>query len=107
MSRSRKKAIVKDNGSKKIYWKTIRRVVKNTIKKFSNDKTYLVNRDLDYMDLDELEEYVEVYKDEKVLDDIIPSPKEIVNDYTYCDHTIDYEHEKWSNDEHRIKNRRK
>ena len=38
MSRSYKKAIVKDNGSKDIYWKTIRRVVKNTIKKFSNTK---------------------------------------------------------------------
>ena len=105
MSRSRKKAIVKDNGSKKIYWKTIRRVVKHTIKKFTNAKLYEENIELNY---GEPEVFGwEEYKDEKVLDDMIPKPKEIINDYTYCDHTIDYEHEKWSNDEHRIKNRRK
>lgn len=101
MSRSYKKAIVKDNGSKDIYWKTIRRVVKNTIKKFSNTKYYEENIELNYSEPDVF------VKDEKELEDMIKQPKEIINDYNYSDYTIDFEHKKWNNEYLKIKNRRK
>lgn len=105
MSRSYKKAIVKDNGSKDIYWKTIRRVVKNTIKKFSNAKYYQINRELNYGEPDVFG--WDDYKDEKELEDMIKQPKEIIDDYNYSDYTIDFEHKKWKNEFLKIKNRRK
>jgi hypothetical protein len=67
MSRSRRQPIIKDRprNEKKstIYWRTVRRVI--------NDKVRLLKYEPD--------------SDEK-----IPEPKEIVNDYDYCDYVIDY-----------------
>lgn len=68
MSRSVKKAIVKDSKPDK-YWKQIRSTIKNTIRSSSLE------------DLEELE---------------IPDPKTIVNDYDYCDWTADYEHKSFA-----------
>lgn len=67
MSRSYKKAIVKDRGLKKLYWKIVRRVINERVKKYLNT------------DPDDVE---------------IPNPKEIMNDYNYSDYTIDYHHDK-------------
>lgn len=105
MSRSYKKAIVKDNGSKDIYWKTIRRVVKYTIKKFTNAKYYKDNIELNYAEPDVFG--WDDYKDEKELHNMIKQPREIIDDYNYSDYTIDFEYKKWSNEEYKIKNRRK
>ena len=89
MSRSYKKAIIKDKGLKDIYWKTIRRRIKQAV-----NKMLLTNPD-------------EV---------LLPDPKEIINDYDYSDYTIDYEHTRslnyfWYNGNHdnkwTIKARRK
>lgn len=62
MSRSYKKAILKDKGMKKTYWRTVRRVINQAV------KNSLTNPDI-----------------------IIPIPKQIINDYDYCDYIIDYE----------------
>lgn len=76
MSRSYKKAIVKDRGLKDYYWKKIRRVTKQIVKSLSIDNS----------------------------DDILlPHPKEVMNDYDYSDYKIDYEYERgssyfWYND---------
>jgi hypothetical protein len=90
MSRSRKKAIIKDRPRRKkkasLYWRNIRSTIKNSIRSCKN--------------LEDLE---------------IPDPKTIVNDYDYCDYTIDYEFDTeptkyWSREyilENREKNRRK
>lgn len=72
MSRSRKKAIVKDNGiSTSEYWKPIRRIWKQTINQF--------------------------YKKERFgyweFDDSLPNPKSLIDDYNYSDYTFDYEHD--------------
>lgn len=71
MSRSRKKAIIKQarrNYKKStMYWRTIRSAIKNTIRSCRN-----------YEDLE------------------IPDPKTIVNDYDYSDYTIDYEYDRSS-----------
>lgn len=68
MSRSRKKAILKDkprNGKKaSSYWRAVRSRIKTAIKSCKN--------------YEELE---------------IPNPKTVVNDYDYCDYIIDYEHD--------------
>lgn len=66
MSRSRRKAIIKDRPrnykKSSMYWRKIRRTSKNFFK--SND-------------LDE---------------GLIPQPKEIYNDYDYCDYIFNYEY---------------
>lgn len=68
MSRSYKKAIIKDVGfCKKIYWKTHRRII-NSIISSTN-----------ISDLDEI---------------VLPHPREIINDYSYSDYKIDYEYNK-------------
>lgn len=70
MSRSTKKALIKDaprNFKKStIYWRTIRRVINYTLRKFRND-------------VDEM---------------ILPKEKSIVNDYNYSDHSTDCRFEK-------------
>ena len=67
MSRSYKKAIIKDNGcGGKTYRKTIRRSINNNLKE-----------QLQLNDLDELE---------------LKDPKNIINDYTRCDWIWDYEY---------------
>lgn len=64
MSRSRRKPIIKDSprNEKKssLYWRTIRRVTKQKVHELKTNP--------------EIE---------------IPNPKEIVDDYDYCDYTID------------------
>jgi hypothetical protein len=69
MSRSHKKAIIKDrprnHKKSSLYWRRVRSAIKNKIRSCD--------------DLDKLE---------------IPNPKTIVNDYDYCDYIIDYEHDK-------------
>jgi len=105
MSRSYKKAIIKDNGSKDIYWKTIRRVVKNTIKKFYNAKYYQINRELNYSEPDVFG-WDDDFKNEKELEDMIKQPKEMIDDYNYSDYTIDMENDEYYKDR-RDKYRRK
>ena len=65
MSRSYKQAVIKDSPrnfkKSQIYWRTIRRVINYTIRKFRNN-------------LDEM---------------ILPKEKSIVNDYDYSDYTSD------------------
>lgn len=71
MSRSKRKPIVKDgprNQKKSTsYWRTVRRVINDSVRQLK-------------------------YDDETVL----PKPKEIVNDYDYCDYIIDYRN--WDSD---------
>lgn len=65
MSRSRRKPIVKDgprnHKKSSLYWRPVRRV--------TNEKVRYLNEELD--------------------DEIIPDPKEIVNDYDYSDYKHD------------------
>ena len=69
MSRSRRQPIIKDtprNHKKSaLYWRTIRRVTKQ--------KVHILKIDPDVS---------------------IPIPKEIVNDYNYCDYVIDFRYGK-------------
>lgn len=84
MSRSRKKAIIKDRPRKKtnIYHKTIRSATNQVVRELAKLE-----------EPDELE---------------IPSPKNIINDYNYCDWIFDAEHSdgKWAK-ENKTKLRRK
>jgi hypothetical protein len=74
MSRSRRKPIVKDrprNDKKSsLYWRIVRRVINGKVRQLSK------------MDEDETS---------------LPEPKEIVNDYDYCDYKIDYRDPSWDN----------
>lgn len=74
MSRSRRKPIVKDRprNEKKssLYWRIVRRVINGKVRQIS--KT----------DEDETN---------------LPEPREIVNDYDYCDYIIDYRDPSWEN----------
>lgn len=67
MSRSRRQPVIKDrprNEKKSTsYWRTVRRVIKNSVR---------------------------LLKYEPESEETIPKPKEIVNDYDYCDYVIDY-----------------
>jgi hypothetical protein len=76
MSRSRRQPIIKDRprNEKKstLYWRTVRRVI--------NDK-------------------VRMLKYEPDSDENMPEPKEIVNDYDYCDYMIDYRNDGINNKE--------
>lgn len=65
MSRSYKRAIIKDKGLKDIYWKIVRSRINQHVKKFLKEP-----------DLEEV---------------TIPEPKEIINDYSFCDFVNDYE----------------
>jgi hypothetical protein len=73
MSRSRKQPIIKDRprNEKKssLYWRIVRRVI--------NGKVRQINK-----------------SDEDETD--LPQPKEIVNDYDYCDYIMDYRDPSWS-----------
>lgn len=97
MSRSYKKAILKDkpkNHSRTaMYWRKIRRVIKNKIRSYPWG---LINQTMD----DERYEYSpdwgmslikDMPKDIPDLEDTLPDPKSIVNDYDYCDFIIDFE----------------
>lgn len=82
MSRSRKKAIYKDRGSKNIYHKVIRSNINQVVREAKKLE-----------DPEEIE---------------IPDGKTIINDYDYCDYSIDAEHDndpRWA--ELKIKLRRK
>lgn len=68
MSRSRKKAIYKDVSYKKrVYHRIVR----------SNINQHVRNS----------------YKLESVDDLVLPNPKEIINDYDYCDWSVNWEHD--------------
>jgi hypothetical protein len=73
MSRSRRQPIIKDRprNEKKssLYWRIVRRVINNKVRQ-------IIKTDEDEVDL--------------------PEPKEIVNDYDYCDYVIDYRDPGWS-----------
>lgn len=77
MSRSRKIPIIKDRprNSKKStgYWRVVRRVINGKV------------RNID---------------EENADDNIIPIPKEIVNDYDYCDYIVDFRKD-WAEKEER------
>ena len=61
MSRSRKKPIYKDaprsHKKSSVYWRTVRRVINERVR----------------------------YYYERVDDEVLPDPQEIINDYDYCD----------------------
>jgi hypothetical protein len=86
MSRSRRKPIVKDRprNEKKssLYWRIVRRVINGKVRQ-------IIKTDEDETDL--------------------PQPREIVNDYDYCDYVIDYRDTNWSEKhrEYREKQKRK
>jgi hypothetical protein len=73
MSRSRRQPIIKDRprNEKKssLYWRIVRRVINSKVRQ-------IIKTDEDEVDL--------------------PEPKEIVNDYDYCDYVIDYRDPGWS-----------
>ena len=71
MGKSYKKPIIKDKGMKSIYHRLCKRAIKNYIKSHKHE-------------LDDLD-----------FEFVIPNFKSIVNDYTYCDYIIDYEHYKF------------
>lgn len=66
MSRSRKKPIYKDrlrsNKKSSVYWRTVRRVINERVR----------------------------YHNERVDNETLPEPQEIVNDYDYCDWIYDH-----------------
>lgn len=84
MSRSRKKPIIKDaprNYKKStLYWRRIRSVVNQKVRGFINGQRE---------------------------DDTLPIPKEIVNDYDYCDYKIDYRKGWAKNDKNKERAKRK
>jgi hypothetical protein len=74
MSRSRRKPIIKDrprNAKKSsLYWRVVRRVINDKVRQIKSNP----EKDLS-----------------------LPEPKEIVNDYDYCDYKIDYRDPDWKN----------
>lgn len=82
MSRSRRVPVIKDSprNHKKssFYWRKVRRVI--------NEKVKMIIKDTENTD--------------------IPDPKSIVNDYDYCDYTIDLR-DKEENNKQKIKAKRK
>lgn len=91
MSRSYRRAIIKDrprNYKKStIYWRTVRRVINQKV----NQLKYYFDevKKFDMMDEDEILRI----DDTKSIEDRIPNPKVIVNDYDYSDYTFDDEHD--------------
>jgi len=69
MSRSRRQPIIKDRSRNEkkstSYWRRVRRVINN---------------------------FVSSIKYDIELEETLPKPKEIINDYDYCDYVIDYRH---------------
>jgi len=63
MSRSHKKPILKDKANVALYWRTIRHRIKQQVNK-------LIKEDPDEVRISE--------------------PKELINDYNYCDWKLDY-----------------
>lgn len=122
MSRSRKKAIVKDKGSmKEVYWRVHRRVNKQIVRHFYESATHKISC---YNNWDDYFEYRRKFEDqgyseeeasmmayEEVEDNEdfpicsnfhqdwgeepnVKFPKELVNDYDYSDYRLDYEWDK-------------
>lgn len=95
MSRSYKKAIIKDSykGRTAIYWRKVRRAIKNKIRSYPwaihnqtmDDERYEYNPDWEMSLIKDMPE------DIPDLEDTLPDPKSIIEDYTYCDYIIDYE----------------
>lgn len=82
MSRSTRRAIVKERprNIKKstLYWRHIRRVIKNKIKSYPWG--HYLYYDCELKDQPPIE-----------LEDTLPDPRSVVNDYDYQDYIIDYE----------------
>jgi len=91
MSRSYKKAILKDKGLKKIYWKIIRHITKKVVDAIV--VSYNRTGNTTYVDTT-IPENLQLVDTLEIIDENIniPSPKSIMNDYDYCDYIIDYEH---------------
>lgn len=125
MSRSTRKAIYKDKGHRKNdYWKVHRRVNKANFKyaitsQFTEKFTYQSDWDDSYKDIDEDDEigwiiyswnnkecydfYMSNLKvnDIKDLEIEFKNPKELINDYDYCDYIIDEEND-WATSSHNL-----
>lgn len=122
MSRSRKKAIVKDKGPmKEVYWRVHRRANKQIVRHFYESATHKISC---YNNWDDYFEYRRKFEDqgyseeeasmmayEEVEDNEdfpicsnfhqdwgeepnVKLPKELVNDYDYSDYRLDYEWDK-------------
>ena len=91
MSRSRRKAIVKEVGKlKKVYWRIYRRVNSQIVKNYSL-KEWVEPIYYDYYEDDEGDHYAPIPED-IFLEDKVVSPKQLINDYDYSDFTLDYEY---------------
>lgn len=94
MSRSHRKPIVKDKGYKKrSYWKTIRRTWNISYKKIAKSLTESGSFNW-WIGYDEDEKYYKseelksIEKDIYEADLTLKNPKEIINDYDYCDYIL-------------------
>ena len=79
MSRSRRKAIIKDGGFGSEYWRTVRRVQKQSLQKIPK------NIEITFMDADD-----------KLIEELnveIPHNRQIINDWDFCDYKIDWEYD--------------
>ena len=91
MSRSRRKAIVKDVGHlKRVYWRIYRRVNSQIVKNYSL-KEWVEPIYYDYYEDDEGDHYAPIPED-IFLEDKVVSPKQLINDYDYSDYRIDYQY---------------
>lgn len=96
MSRSFRKAILKDSykGRTALYWRRIRRVIKNKIRSYPwaihnqtmDDERY------EYDPSGEMSLIENMPEDIPDLEDTLPDPKSVVNNYDYSDYTFDYEY---------------
>ena len=89
MSNSYRKAFVRDkprNAKRSsLYWRGIRRSVKNLVSTFKN-------RWIDPYRTIKLDELPGNFQDIEFLEDTIPDPRAIINDYDYEDYKLDYEY---------------
>lgn len=109
MSRSYKIPVLKDKPRNykrtSAYWRPIRRIINQIVSTYKNkyDDSIL---DLWYgEDCDELEIKI-VEENSTMLGTEIPNPKNIVNDWDYCDYVSDFRNP-WGDKEDKIKYSRK
>ena len=76
MSRSYKKPILKDKSDSRWYNRTIRRVTKNSFRKSTQE---MMNYSPQWL----------WEADDEITEIEIPSPKNIINDWSYCDWKVD------------------
>jgi len=115
MSRSYRKAFIKERARNysrtAVYWRQVRRSIKNKMKSYPWPIGSYVSRDDDrYATNQDGEMYLSnvIPNDTPYFEETLPDPRAIVNDYTYCDRIIPWEWWKEKQfDPYRIKNRRK